>query len=133
MDTKLYACRNGGFGVSFYLCGEKSQPLIPHTREDGAESHMPVVAVRNNIVEVNIGAEDHPMNSDHHIARIYLETDRSVQSVTMGPGEKPRVTFCLGNGKPRAVYAYCTRHGLWMAHVNTANYVSGKLIIVEED
>ena len=36
-----------------------------------------------------------------------------------------------GNEKPRAVYAYCTSHGLQMARVNTANFVSGKLIVSE--
>ena len=29
------------------------------------------------------------------------------------PGEAPNVSFCLGNDKPVAVYAYCNLHGLW--------------------
>lgn len=132
MDTKVYACRRNGFGVSFYLCGEKSRLLVPHTGgENGAERHVPFVLVRDNVVEVNVGVVDHPMSSAHYIAWIYLETDRNGQSITLEPYEEPRVVFCLGNEMPRAVYAYCTSHGLWMTHVNTANFVSGELTITE--
>lgn len=56
---------------------------------------------------------------------------RNGQSITLEPYEEPRTVFCLGNEKPGAVYAYCTSHGLRMARVNTANFVSGKLIVSE--
>lgn len=131
MDTKYYACRHSGLGVSFYLCGDEKHPLVAFTREFSAEKHVPVVSVWDNVVEVNIGTEKHPMSASHYIAWIYLETDKNGQSITLEPGEAPCATFCLGNEKPRAVYVYCTSHGLWMTHVNTANYVRGKRIIVE--
>ena len=48
---------------------------------------------------------------------IYLETENGGQRRILKPGEEPKATFCIGEDKPVAVYAYCNLHGLWMTEI----------------
>ena len=125
MQTKFYLCRHYGnlvhllhaSGVPMICCGEKMEELIPNTVEASGEKHLPVVQFANGILHVNVGAVDHPMLPEHYIQWIYVQTENGGQLHQFAPGDAPHASFCLGEEKPSAVYAYCNLHGLWMAEI----------------
>ena len=55
----------------------------------------------------------HPMSEEHHIAWVYLQTNRGGQRKCLDVTGAPEVTFALADETPVAVYAYCNLHGLW--------------------
>jgi len=99
--------------VPMICCGQKMTELIPNTVEASGEKHIPVVTVENGVLTVNVGSVDHPMIPEHFIEWVYVETEKGGQRKALKPGEAPNVSFCLGDDKPVAVYAYCNLHGLW--------------------
>ena len=125
MKFKFYICRHCGnligmihdSGVPVFCCGQKMEALEPNTVEAAGEKHLPVFTVEDGSVHVRVGSVDHPMVPDHFIQWVYLQTEKGGQRKALNPGEEPSVTFCLGDEKPVAVYAYCNLHGLWMAEV----------------
>lgn len=100
-------------GVKLFCCGQKMDELVPNTVEASGEKHIPAVAVKDGVVEVNVGAVDHPMVDVHWIEWVQLVTNRGSSRKWLNPGEAPKVSFLLGDEKPLAVYAYCNLHGLW--------------------
>ncbi|NLL63814.1 MAG: desulfoferrodoxin [Ruminococcaceae bacterium] len=125
MENKFYICRHCGnlvgminsSGVPIICCGEKMEALTPNTVEASGEKHLPAVTVKDGSVEVNIGSVDHPMIPEHYIEWVYLETENGGQRKALNPGYAPKTSFCLGNDKAIAVYAYCNLHGLWKTEV----------------
>ncbi len=95
-------------------CGQPMQPLQPNVTEAAVEKHMPVVTVNGNTVTANIGEVTHPMQEEHLIQWICLETTNGYQMKYLKAGDNPEVSFVLGDEKPVAVYEYCNLHGLWM-------------------
>jgi superoxide reductase len=64
-----------------------------------------------------VGSVDHPMLSEHFIEWVYVQTENGGQRKALKPDDKPNVTFCLGDDKAVAVYAYCNLHGLWKTEI----------------
>ena len=99
-------------GVPVMCCGELMQELVPGTSDGAAEKHVPVVTMLDgNRLKVDVGSVAHPMQPEHHIAFIYVETENGGIQVTLK--DKPEAVVCLGDEKPMAVYEYCNLHGLW--------------------
>ena len=122
---KFYICNHCGnivekihdAKVPLVCCGEKMHELVPNTVEASNEKHLPVVSYENGVVQVNVGAVNHPMADEHFIEWVYVETENGGLRKDLKPGEDPRVVFHLGDDKPVAVYAYCNLHGLWMTEI----------------
>lgn len=127
-NTAFYICEHCGnivgkihdAGVPLMCCGQKMTKLEPGTVEASREKHIPVVTLKDGLVEVTIGSALHPMTEEHHIAWVYLQTCRGGQRKCLQPGAEPTVTFAVYDETPIAVYAYCNLHGLWMAEVKQA-------------
>ncbi|MBR3617867.1 MAG: hypothetical protein IKN46_04250 [Acholeplasmatales bacterium] len=77
------------------------------------EKHVPVVKIDGDMVVVTVGANIHPMDPNHYIEFIEIETKRGVQRKNLKPGDTPVVTFKLVNDEFVNAYAYCNLHGLW--------------------
>lgn len=126
MKAKFYICRHCGniigmindAGVPVMCCGQKMEALVPNTTEAAGEKHLPVVTVDGATVTVKVGEVAHPMTDEHYIQWVYIETENGGQRRALKPGDKPEVTFCVGEDKPIAVYAYCNLHGLWKTDIN---------------
>lgn len=131
MDTRIYACRHCDSSVSFHTCGKVNNELIPNTKESDPERHVPVTTIRGNVLEVRVGHTDHQMYPGHYISWIYLETDKTGQSVTLEPGDEPRAVFYLRNERPKAAYAYCSQHGLWMEKICSENDLAKLLRVID--
>lgn len=104
-------------GVPLTCCGEPMDTLVPNTTDAAGEKHLPVVHLDGTTLSVNVGRTDHPMLSEHYIPWIYVQTERGGMRKALNPGDAPHTTFCLGDDKALAVYAYCNLHGLWMTKV----------------
>lgn len=122
METKFFMCSTCGnvvvkaidSGVDMSCCGKYMMELTPKTTEEGNEKHLPVIeCIDNHTFKVKIGAQPHPMDDAHHIVFIYVETNCGGHLKYVKKNGPAEVTFCLGDEKPKAVYAYCNVHGLW--------------------
>ena len=120
-ENKFYICEHCGniigvihnAGVPMMCCGHKMTKLEAGVVEASHEKHIPVVTVEGNTVRVNVGSVTHPMSEEHHIAWVYLQTNRGGQRKCLDVTGAPEVTFALADETPVAVYAYCNLHGLW--------------------
>ena len=125
MKTKFYICRRCGnlvgmihdSGVPMICCGEKMEALVPNTVDASGEKHLPVAVMDGNVLRVHVGSVDHPMLPEHFIEWVYVQTEHGGQRKALKPGDAPEVSFCLGDDKATAVYAYCNLHDLWMTEL----------------
>jgi superoxide reductase len=98
-------------------CGEEMSEIVPNSVEASVEKHLPSVTFSGDGFSVQVGSVAHPMEAEHHIAFIYVETERGGQRKSLNAGEEPKLSFSFLNDKPLAVYAYCNLHGLWKTEV----------------
>ena len=125
-NVKFYICPHCGnivemvndAGPKPFCCGQRMQELIPGSVDASAEKHVPDVQVGENLVEVNVGSVNHPMEEVHWIEWVQLVSDKGSYRKWLNPGQSPNVEFLLGDEKPLAVYAYCNLHGLWKTDLN---------------
>lgn len=122
MEQKFYICEHcrnivtkiKDVGVSVVCCGEKMKELVPGTVDAAVEKHIPVHSVEGNLVKVFVGSTEHPMQPEHYIEWVSLQTKQGNQWKALKPGEKPEACFAICEGdEVEAVYAYCNLHSLW--------------------
>ena len=120
MTTKFYKCETCGnvvvklvdSKVPVMCCGKKMEELVPNTVDASGEKHVPVVTMLDDKrMKVEVGSVAHPMETEHHIAFIYVELENGGIKVDLK--DKPETIVYLGDEKPLAVYEYCNLHGLW--------------------
>ena len=122
MAVKFFKCEHCGnviqkvvdSKVPVVCCGEKMKELMVNTVDASVEKHLPVVTrVDDCHIKVEIGSVAHPMTEDHHIAFIYVETEKGGLRIDLPHDGKPEAVFCTCGDKPIAVYEYCNLHGVW--------------------
>jgi superoxide reductase len=107
--------------VPVFCCGQKMEELVPNTVDASGEKHLPVVTdLGNGLLKVEVGSVHHPMLPEHHIAFIYVETQRG--GIRVDLKDEPVAVVYVGNDKPVAVYEYCNLHGLWKMQRITVSY-----------
>ena len=120
MATKFYKCQHCGNVIMKFVdsqvpvvcCGEKMKELVPGTVDASLEKHVPVVTkIDDKTIKVQVGSVAHPMLEEHHIAFIYVETEKG--GIRVDLKDKPEAVVYLGEDKAVAVYEYCNLHGLW--------------------
>lgn len=103
-------------GVPVMCCGEAMKEIIAGEVEASTEKHIPVYKVEGNKVHVTVGEVEHPMQEEHYIEWISIQTKFGNQRKVLEPGQKPEVCFSICEGdEVEVVYAYCNLHGLWKA------------------
>lgn len=122
MEMKFYQCAHCGqiiaivkaTGVPVICCGEPMKELVAGTTDAAVEKHVPEYEVKDGVVEVTVGAVEHPMIEEHYIEWIAVQTKQGNQRKALKPGEPPKACFSLCEGdEVEAVYAYCNLHSLW--------------------
>ena len=122
IEMKFYKCNVCGkvvamlkdTGIDTICCSQEMLELKANTTDAAVEKHVPVVTEKGNLVEVAVGSVTHPMEDQHFIEWIALETEKSVQIINLKPGQEPKAVFALTEGdKVVRAYAYCNLHGLW--------------------
>lgn len=124
MKQRFFRCTHCGqiialvkeTGVPIICCGEKMQELVPNTIEASNEKHIPVYTISGDTVSVTVGSTIHPMEKEHYIEWISLQTKNGNQRVVLKPNDEPKACFKICDGDViEAVYAYCNLHSLWIA------------------
>lgn len=119
---KFFKCKHCGqivaivkeTGVPIICCGDPMEEIVPGTVDAALEKHVPVYEVNDNIVEVTIGEVEHPMQDDHYIEWIAIQTKFGNQRKVLSPKDAPKAKFALLDGDEIvAVYEHCNLHGLW--------------------
>lgn len=122
---KFYKCEHCGNvvvklidkDVPVLCCGEIMKEIVANSKEAATEKHLPVVKVENNIVEVKVGEVSHPMEENHYINFIAVETDKGYNLVSLYPGNEPIAKVYVGEEIVKTVYEYCNLHGLWKTEI----------------
>ena len=97
-------------------CGHELKEIIPGEVEASTEKHIPVYKVEKNIVSVYVGKKEHPMQEEHYIEWVSIQTKFGNQRKALKPNNTPEVCFTICEGDEiEAVFAYCNLHGLWKA------------------
>ena len=124
MEMKFFKCKHCGqmiaivkeTGAPVVCCGEPMEEIIAGTTDAAVEKHVPAYEVSGNLVNVTVGAVEHPMLDAHYIEWVSLQTKEGNQRKALKPGDAPKVTFSIVDGdEVEAVYAYCNLHSLWKA------------------
>lgn len=122
MEQKYLRCKKCGNivavvknnGKEIVCCGQNMSQIIPGEIDAAKEKHIPVVKRENNIVTVTVGDILHPMQEDHYIEWISIQTKAGNQRKALKPGDIPQKEFLIEEtDEIEAVYAYCNLHGLW--------------------
>lgn len=125
MNPRFFKCSHCGnlvgvindSKVPMWCCGEKMQELIAQNEDLKNEKHTPVVAIKDNVLDINVGSINHPMEENHFIEWVYVHTTRGGKRFALKPNDAPYVRVVLDNEEAIAVYAYCNIHGLWVKNL----------------
>ena len=121
---ELFICKHCGNIVTFLensnvpvmCCGEKMHKVEPNTVDAAVEKHLPVIEVKDLLATVTVGAVEHPMQDDHYIKWIVLETSEGIKVKNLTPSDKPIAIFSLLDGEEViSAYEFCNKHGIWKA------------------
>lgn len=92
------------------------EEIIPNTVDAAKEKHVPVVTREGQTVTVAVGSVAHPMQEEHYIGWILLETKNGEERKELKPGDEPVAQFYAAeDDEIVATYAYCNLHGLWQS------------------
>ena len=79
---------------------------------------MPAIEINGDVVTVRVGEVEHPMEEEHYIEWIILETKQMEYKKKLNPGDKPVAAFILNEGdEPIAAFEYCNLHRLWKKEI----------------
>ena len=97
-------------------CGKTPEILQMHIDGEMEETHAPVITRKDGHLYAYVGAYDHLMAPDHYIEWILLVSSQGERLCLLKPGDEPKAIFLPGE-QVIAVYAYCSRHGLWKTEI----------------
>lgn len=120
--VKFYQCLSCGnivymaedSNITPSCCGKPMSPLEAKTIENGMEKHLPVLEwIDDCTLHVSVGSILHPMEKEHRIEFIVLETKNGIQIRYICDKKEPSAVFHCSRKNTVAVYAYCNVHGFW--------------------
>lgn len=97
-------------------CGKQMTILKVQDNEALEDTHLPVINRKDGRLFAYTGAYDHPMEPDHYIEWMALQSEKDTRICYFHPGETPSVPLKPGEGVI-AVYSYCNQHGLWKTEI----------------
>lgn len=94
-----------------------NQPMVlqdEQTEDSSVEKHVPYIASSDDGVVVKIGEnETHPMQDEHYIEWIEVQTEDRIYRKFLQPGDEPKAEFCVPESEVLKVREYCNVHNLW--------------------
>ena len=103
-------CKCDGCGIN--CCNEKMTTLIPNSVDANIEKHVPSYKIVEDEIFITV---NHVMEKEHFIEWIAMEKDGIYNEVQLYPEQNSECRFKYIPGAK--IYAYCNKHGLWMAVV----------------
>lgn len=122
-DVRFFKCNTCGKiielitkenNIPTICCGQPMVELKANTTDGALEKHVPVVEIKDNVVNVQVGSTIHPMTKEHLISFIVVVTDKNIYRKDLTYLDEPKASFVLNNEKVLKVYEYCNLHGLWV-------------------
>lgn len=119
---EMYICSHCGNIITYLektavpvsCCGQIMQKLEPNTVDAAKEKHVPIYKIEGATVTVDVGEVTHPMQEDHYIKWIIVETCCGYHLKNLLPTDEPKAVFNLTEKeKVLAVYEFCNKHGVW--------------------
>ena len=117
--VKILKCDDCGSIVQLLVkgdaktCSEHMLEFPIQTEGEKAPKHKPVVEIDGNDITVKVGEAAHPMDEDHYIQFILVESDCEHYIKFLEPGDAPEASFTINCTKDLVVLAFCNQHGLW--------------------
>ena len=100
-------------------CGKPMEMLLPNSKGEREEKHLPVVKRDGDTLTVCVGRILHPMTKNHSIKWIELVGRGFERRISLKSGDDPIVSFKIHeNERLISVYAYCSVHGLWRTEID---------------
>ncbi len=93
-------------------CGQPMKLQAEKTEDQGKEKHVPVVESIEKGMKVMVGSVPHPMEDNHFIEWVEIDTEDGVARKFLKPGEAPEAEF-EGIKEGKVTREYCSVHGLW--------------------
>ena len=101
MKRKFLICKHCGnlvemiedSSANITCCGEVMEEIVANTTEAATEKHIPVYTENENEVTITVGETIHPMEDNHYIKWINVETNKGHYHFNLKPGMDPIVKF----------------------------------------
>ena len=122
MKRKFLICKHCGnlvemiedSSANITCCGEVMEEIVANTTEAATEKHIPVYTENENEVTITVGETIHPMEDNHYIKWINVETNKGHYHFNLKPGMDPTVKFRKdATENILRIFSYCNLHGLW--------------------
>ena len=97
------------------VCSDHMFEFPAQTEGEKSPKHKPVVEIDGNKVTVKVGEAAHPMDDDHYIQFVLVESNCEQYIKHFRPGDAPEATFTINCTEDMTVLAFCNLHGLWSA------------------
>lgn len=127
-QVKFYQCKGGQTilldmgGNAPHCDSEDLTELTVNTIEAAVEKHIPVLSYDNGNLLVEVGSTEHPMEPEHYITWIFVQTRNGGLYRHLTPEDHPMATFHVKESEVLNVYAYCNLHGLWKANIDLYDF-----------
>ena len=121
---KIYVCKKCGNVIlkledkseALVCCGDRMELVSANTVDAATEKHLPVYEIKEGMINIKVGATEHPMTEEHYISFIVLASDDSYMIKMLKAGDKPEVSFPYSS-EYNKIYAYCNLHSLWLTEI----------------
>lgn len=122
--VKFLICRHCGNIITYiednkvipYCCGVQMNEITPNDTDASFEKHIPVVTKDGNSYKISVGSTLHPMEKEHYIKWLVIETTNGFYTKYFNYNDKPEYTF-ISNDEVINVYAYCNIHSLFKKEI----------------
>lgn len=103
-------------GIEDVNCLDNTMKALTANTQDAAqEKHVPALEYKGDMLHVQVGSVEHPMQPEHFIEWIIVQTKDGLMMKNLKPGDAPRAEFAVSKEDVVAVYELCNIHGLWKA------------------
>ncbi|GAA5261819.1 desulfoferrodoxin [Methanocalculus sp.] len=93
-------------------CGKDMELLIEQTADKTTEKHVPIIERSGKGYVVTVGSTPHPMEPNHYVEWIELQTKNGTCLAHLKPGMAPTAYFETDE-EPVKVREFCNIHLLW--------------------
>lgn len=119
---KFYQCKNCNSVLvrikekdNIMCCNNEISEMPLNSLEASHDKHLPVVSFSNNLMNICIGSDTHPMENNHLIEWVFIEYSNGGEFVYLN--DDPCVTINVLGRVTKRVYAYCNLHGLFVKEI----------------
>jgi len=103
-----------GAGGTLTCCNQAMELLVENTQDAALEKHVPQITPVEGGIKVQVGSVAHPMQPEHYIEWIEVESGGQVCRQFLEPRNAPEAFFPIEAGAV-TVREFCNVHGLWKA------------------